>query len=130
MGWESGQVVRFSGSTPASGSRWPTAPLGGGTLITAGEAAGEAAGACVAAGAAWGELAGRLTTGFGAGEAAAVGPLGRIGSRSQENRSEFGRVWRPSGPFTHVVLPSVKAVMLSTLRHTSKPPDVRCSVFP
>ena len=53
-----------------------------------------------------------------------------IGSRSQLNRSLFGRLWSPFGPFTQLVPPSVNAVKLSIFRQTSRPPEVRCSAFP
>jgi hypothetical protein len=43
-------------------------------------------------------------------------------SFSQENRSPFGWLWRPFGPFTQVVPPSVNAVKLSTFRAGVCPP--------
>src|SRR5215212_9276952 len=42
----------------------------------------------------------------------------------------FGRVCRPQGPSSQVVVPLVKAVQLSSFRQTSRPPTVVWSEFP
>src|SRR5579884_941734 len=55
---------------------------------------------------------------------------GGAGSPSQGNRSSFARDCTPSGPLTHVVCPSVKAVQSSALRHSSSPPVVGCCASP
>src|SRR5438105_3235609 len=54
---------------------------------------------------------------------------------SHQKHSVFSRIFRPNGPIIHVRYPSVKAVQLSALRHTSKPvvPDgvtVSCKPSP
>jgi hypothetical protein len=75
-----------------------------------------------------GSVTGSVGSGRGAGAGAAG--AGATGSTSQARRSLFGRLWRPFGPFTQVVPPSVNAVKLSAFRQTSRPPVVSCSVLP
>src|SRR5690242_9146010 len=69
-----------------------------------------------------------LTAGLGVGDGVGVGAAGA--AASQGKRSVLGRLTRPPGPLIQVVLPLVKAVQLSALRHTSRPLVVCCWASP
>jgi hypothetical protein len=57
--------------------------------------------------------------------------VGRLsGLASQLYRCVFSRCWTPSGPLIQVFVPSVKAVQLSALRHTIRPPALFCNPSP
>src|SRR5687767_14567593 len=104
----------FSPKSSALSTSWSSARAGADAAAAGGELAGGDVGWVTAAG-----------------DEAAVTGVDAGADISQANSGPpLGRLTRPVGPFSQVVIPLVKTVQLSACRHTSSPPVVCWTVLP